>query len=172
MDDPSASISLAQLTKVYIYISIYVLENVPLLASYSVWSGCLEGLGEGSSLAKQTNKQDCTYYYSPVKSRCGFEKIGGRICQPHPNVGVFPIFNLKTEDTLEATLACLFPSYPSLITHWKLTRFWRNSLVWAVTYVDSKQPSTSFLFTRTLVWFFLEYLNCTPEGPAFCFIMP
>lgn len=29
------------------------------------------------------------YYYYPVKSSCGFEKIGGVLCQPQHNVGVF-----------------------------------------------------------------------------------
>lgn len=52
MDDPSASISLAQLTKVYIHIYVYVLENVHLLASYFL-CGPGGGVGGGEVFGKK-----------------------------------------------------------------------------------------------------------------------
>lgn len=81
-------------------------------------------------------RKHCTHYYYPVKSSCCFEKIGGVYCQPHHNVGVLAL--LKTEETHEAILTwCFFPPHTfCLIIHWKLTKFWRISLVLAVNYVD------------------------------------
>lgn len=74
----------------------------------------------------------CTYYYCPVKSRCGCEKRGGVFCQPPHNVGVFSSSRQKKQ---EAALPRFFsPHAFCLIIHWK--QFWRNSLVLAVNYVD------------------------------------
>lgn len=74
------------------------------------------------------------YYYYPVKSSCGFEKIGGVLCQPRHNVGVFSSSRQKKHNEATHTFP---PSYILfLIVHWKLRKFWRNSLVLAVNYVD------------------------------------
>lgn len=48
------------------------------------------------------------YYYYPVKSSCGFEKIGGVFCQPQHSVGVFSSSRQKKHNEATHTFA---PSY-------------------------------------------------------------
>lgn len=62
---------------------------------------------------------------------CWPEKIAGDLVSPRI------MFIFKTEETQEASLNHFSPFIPfCLIRHWKLTQFWRNSLVLAVNYVD------------------------------------
>lgn len=75
------------------------------------------------------------YYYYPVKSSCGFEKIGGVLCQPQHNVGVFSSSRQKKHNEATHTFSPLI-YFVFNCTLETLRKFWRNSLVLAVNYVD------------------------------------
>lgn len=103
IDASSASISLAQLTKVYIHIFLKICILF-LTLYFFMWNSCFERGGGGHILQKH-----CTYYYCPVKSKCGCEKIGGVFCQPPHNVGVFSSSRQKKHRNLH--LLVFSPSY-------------------------------------------------------------